>query len=133
MAVTLHPLARAIMRAVPELEEDAATLVAEAVLEQLGGQKVTRAVERDLREIRKSSPDVAKGGQAAAALALALQLDFPWNSATSKAMCARALHEALEELRGLTPPERKRDGIDAARDSHARRRRGADTAHLRGS
>lgn len=72
---------------------------------------VVSAVEADLRELGKRDPKLARSAQAAAALALARELDDE-NSATSKSMCAKALNETMDRLRELAPPERKKDGID---------------------
>lgn len=70
------------------------------------------AVKRDLTEIAKRDRGLAKSGIAAAALRLAEALDEPKNSATSKAMCAKALAENLERLRELTPAEKENDKLD---------------------
>jgi uncharacterized membrane protein YccC len=84
--------------------------------------KVTEAVQRDLDRLAKRDPELAKSGLAASALALAQQLDSPENSATSKAMCAKALSETLRQLRELAAPERKEDRVDELTEKRARRR-----------
>lgn len=89
--------------------------------------KVFAAVERDIAEIAKRDKRLAESGLAAAALALARELDKPKNSATSKSMCAKALRETLDRLRELTPPERTMDGIDDLAAKRATRR---DTAGI---
>jgi hypothetical protein len=80
------------------------------------------AVDRDLERLPR---DLAESGLAASARALARELDRP-NSATSKSMCARALHDALDRLRELAPPERKADRIDEVNRKREERRRAAD-------
>lgn len=70
------------------------------------------AVDRDLKAIRVSDPALADSALAASALALARELDDTDNSATSKSMCARALHDALDRLRELTPEGEEADGLD---------------------
>jgi hypothetical protein len=73
---------------------------------------VVAAVGRDLEEIRQRAPEVADSALAASAVALAYEIDKASNSATSKSMCARAMHEALDKLRELTPPKQEDDRID---------------------
>lgn len=73
---------------------------------------VVAAVQRDLGAIGEVAPDLASSGIAAAALALAAEIDDPNNSATSKSMCARALREALDRLRELMPPAKERNKLD---------------------
>jgi predicted phage-related endonuclease len=73
---------------------------------------VTEAVKRDLRRLAERDPELANSGTAAAALALAREIDESDNSATSKSMCAKALQDILAQLRELAPTEEGRDGID---------------------
>jgi hypothetical protein len=79
------------------------------------------ATKRDLAEIRKRDEGLADSALAASALALAAELDDATNSATSKSMCARALYDALDRLRELTPPDTERDGVDEVRQQRERR------------
>lgn len=51
-------------------------------------------------------------GLAAAAMALAAELDDAGVSATAKAACARSLSDLLGQLRELAPPAEARDGVD---------------------
>jgi hypothetical protein len=71
------------------------------------------------RLLEKHPEELATGPLAAIALQLAEQLDGP-NSATSKALCAKALQECLASLEVLAPAEKPKDGID---DLNERRRR----------
>lgn len=87
-----------------------------------GRTMVSESVARDLAEIRKRAPSVADSTLAAAAQALALELDHPYNSATSKSMCAKALMEAVERLRELAPPPEKKDKVDNLAAQRATRR-----------
>lgn len=66
---------------------------------------------------------VAPSGSAlgAVALALAREVDAAGNSATSKSMCARALVETLDRLRGLVPAEESADGLDELASRRAAR------------
>jgi hypothetical protein len=85
---------------------------------------VVKSVEADLRDLAKRDKQLAKSGLAASALALAGEMDDPGNSATSKAMCARALAETFDRLRALAPAAQEKDRIDelSARRSARRRR-----------
>jgi hypothetical protein len=66
---------------------------------------------------------------AATALALAAELDDAENSATSKSMCAKALMDALEQLRALAPAREESDQVDEVaarrRDRRAARKAAA--------
>src|SRR5262249_31137032 len=73
---------------------------------------VFSAVNADIEKIRERDPDVADSGLAAMALALAAEIDYPKNSATSKAMCAARLHDALDRLRELSPEHERGDRVD---------------------
>ena len=78
---------------------------------------VVEAVGRDLERLPSH---LAESALAAAALALAGEIDTGSNSATSKSMCAKALQDMLRELRDLAPAEEESDEID---DLEARRQR----------
>jgi hypothetical protein len=69
---------------------------------------VTEAVEKDLSAM---PANLSESGLALSAVELARQLDSD-SSATSKSMCARALHAALDRLRELAPPAREADAVD---------------------
>lgn len=73
---------------------------------------VVEAVQGELAELRKLSPELADGAVAASAVVLAAELDKPRNSATAKSMCARALREAMDRLRELAPADEKKDDLD---------------------
>lgn len=83
---------------------------------------VVAATQRDLAAIRKVDADLAKSSLAAAALSLAVELDEPGNSATSKAMCASALAKTLEQLRSMLPERVELDGLDDLITRRAERR-----------
>lgn len=86
---------------------------------------VVEAVERDLAELRERDPRLADSTLAALALALALEIDDPDNSATSKSMNAHQLRDTTVKLRELAPPPKARDELDELRDRHAADRRAA--------
>lgn len=86
---------------------------------------VEEQVRADLAVMRGHAPDVADSALAASALLLASLMDDPGNSATSKSMCARALHDALAQLRELAPPVQKTDGIDELKRERDKRRAAA--------
>lgn len=73
---------------------------------------VVEAVQRDLADVRTRAAALADSAIAASALVMAEALDDTSNSATSKAMCAKALREAMDRLRELAPPDEKRDRLD---------------------
>jgi hypothetical protein len=85
---------------------------------------VAEAVTRDLRAIYEVAPELGSSGLAALALSLAREMDNPGNSATSKSMCARALQEALKELRSLVPEKPEGDALDDIVARRAERRSG---------
>jgi hypothetical protein len=82
---------------------------------------VVAAVKRDLARIAKADKELARGGLAMSALALARELDDQDNSATSKSMCAKALGEALEQLRSKVPERQEKDKLDELSDRRAKR------------
>lgn len=82
---------------------------------------VHAAVVQELAKLRDVAPDLADGAFAATALALALEIDAPDNSATSKSMCAGQLREVLKELHALTPPAEEEDDLAKLRADRAAR------------
>lgn len=68
-------------------------------------------VRRELEAIARRAPELARGGLAALAMSLAQAVEFP-DSTTAKANCARALTEALKELRAQAPEKPEADGIE---------------------
>jgi len=93
-----------------------------------GPTDASEAVGRDLEKIAKADPALADSGLAATAKVLARELDHPFNSATSKSMCAKALADALGQLRDLTPVQVEGDKLDALTDSRAERLGGGAAA-----
>lgn len=79
---------------------------------------VVEAVEKDLVRLPK---DLAGSALAQSALALAYEIQNPFNSATSKSMCTRELREALDRLRALAPVKKERTQLDDLRDRRSRR------------
>lgn len=77
-----------------------------------GRMDVVDAVERDVEALRRRDPALADSTLAASALAMAYELANPYNSATSKSMCHKALQDAMRELRELAPPAEERDELD---------------------
>jgi hypothetical protein len=73
---------------------------------------VAAAVDRDLAQIAKLDKALAESALAASAQALAREIDDPDNSATSKSMCARALLDALAQLREQLPEPDEKDKLD---------------------
>lgn len=73
---------------------------------------VAEAVARDLEEIARADPVLARSSLAEAALALAAEVDTVANSATSKAACARELRETMNQLREMAPVEEDVSEVD---------------------
>lgn len=73
-------------------------------------ENVEEAVRADIA--RLGDLPVGAATLAASALQLAREIDAGRNSATSKSMCARALHEAMEKLIALAPAKRAPDKLD---------------------
>lgn len=80
--------------------------------------RVLSAVERD---IAKLPDDLAESALAASAVAMALEIEHPYNSATSKSMCQARLVEALKELRALAPPAEEADAVNDIESQRAKR------------
>lgn len=74
--------------------------------------RVIEAIEREIESWRGASPKLADSTYAATAVALAYEVENPWNSATSKAYCAKELRETMTLLRAMLPADEKKDGID---------------------
>lgn len=93
---------------------------------------VSAAVQADLAVLAKRAPELARGSLAATALALAAEMDAEGNSATSKAMCARALQDAMDRLLELAPAQKETDRLDDLASRRAarldRRAAAADSA-----
>jgi hypothetical protein len=109
-------------RALIELPVDVARELFGDPLTDSRRSNVIEAVERDIEAIRKRDAALADSGLAASAIALAYELEHPYNSATSKAMCAGKLHEALDKLRELTPAGEERDKVTEIEEQRERRR-----------
>ena len=83
---------------------------------------VISAAEHDVEAIRARDPELADSALAAAALALAHEIEHPFNSATSKSMCAREMRDTLDRLRELAPEEQGADSLDDLSAARAKRR-----------
>jgi hypothetical protein len=80
--------------------------------------RVVDALERDLELIREDSSELADSALAASALAMAFEIEHPYNSATSKSMCQARLADTIKTLREMAPARRETDDLD---DLSARR------------
>lgn len=81
---------------------------------------VVEAVEGD---VAKLPAHLAASALAQTAIALAYELQDPYNSATSKSMCAAKLMDAMATLRELAPPADEKDEIDDLKALREERRR----------
>lgn len=121
-------------RTLIEIPTELAAELLERTLALSGPHNVVDAVEADLAAIAERDPDAARSSEAAAAIQLAYELQNPYNSATSKSMCAKALIEALNTVRELAPEPEEDDELDDLAEQRAKRRaeqaalRAADTA-----
>ena len=73
-------------------------------------------VENDLARLPE---ELAESGLAEMARAMARKID---DGKGSPSECAKALMQALGELRQMSPPERKRDTLDEINEQRQRRR-----------
>jgi hypothetical protein len=87
--------------------------------------RVIDATELEIAALAKREASISDTALAAAAVALAYQIDNPFNSATSKSMCARELRETMAKLRELAPVGEEPDGIDQLAGRRANRRSSA--------
>ncbi len=112
-------------RVMIEMAAEAAQGMFPEPFSESGRRSVIDAAEREVEAIRDRDSDLADSALAASAVALAYEIANPYNSATSKSMCAREMRDTLDRLRELAPEERKADDLD---DLAARRaKRLADT------
>ena len=113
-------------RALVEMSADQAReLTGAEDLGSCGPSVVIGAMLSELEDLASRDKRLAGSALAATALAMAYEVEHPYNSATSKSMCAAKLMEAIRELRELCPPEVKRDRIDEVNERRERRRRAA--------
>lgn len=99
-------------------------LFGDTPLGQCSPTNVVDAIARDLEPMPEA---LSTSAIAAVALALGREIEHPYNSATSKSMCAARVAEIMGELRELCPPAPKVDRIDEVKTKRdARRRRSAD-------
>jgi hypothetical protein len=91
-------------------------------------EDVADATRRDLEEIAKRDPALARSTLAMSALCLAREMDSSGNSATSKSMCAKTLLDTMARLVELAPPAATKDGIDELKQRRDGRRRGSPRA-----
>jgi hypothetical protein len=112
-------------RALIEISVEGAERLVDGGELQPCGTGVIDAVDRELVEMRGRAPALADSAIAAAARALAFEIENPYNSATSKSMCARELREDMDRLRELSPPQLKKDALDEVNQQRERRQRAA--------
>lgn len=97
-------------RTVIEVSTGLASYLFREPLEVSARTNAVDAVERDLALIRARDPKVADSAIAATALRMAYELEDPYNSATSKSMCAKSLQQAMDRLLELSPPGQEEKG-----------------------
>ncbi len=113
-------------RTVIELSTPLASFLFERPLEDSGTMSTVDAVEADLALIRSRDPRVADGAIAAGALRMAHEIEDPFNSATAKSMCMKALQAAMDRLLELSPPGQEEEGkLHDLKKARAARRKAA--------
>lgn len=80
-------------------------------------------VDRVRADVEELGGGLERSALAGAALTLAADLDNRKNSATSHAMCAKALIDVMAQLRELAPPKKRGDDIDRLKSKLPRRLR----------
>jgi hypothetical protein len=84
------------------------------------------AAERDIAKIQDRDPAIGESVIAATVVRMAQEVDNPFNSATSKAQCAKELRQGFESLldQSPAPPEEEGD-LERIRRARAARREAA--------
>ena len=83
---------------------------------------VAAAVAAELAEYGRRKPGLERSPLAAAALALAADMDDPATGSTSRSMVAKELRDTLAALRALAPAEEAKDDLDELAERRAARR-----------
>lgn len=113
-------------RALVDMSADqAAELFGQPLNSSLSPTHVIDATLGEIADIAKRDRALAESALAASAIALSYEIQNPFNSATSKSMCARELRETMSKLRELAPPEQKKDALDELKARRASRRKTA--------
>jgi hypothetical protein len=86
------------------LPRDLAEYLFKAPLRHGGVVTASEAAERDIGKIRQRDRVVADSAIAATVVSMAREVDDPFNSATSKAQCAKELRQGYERLLEQSPP-----------------------------
>ena len=86
-----------------------------------GRLNVIEAAEREVEATRERDASLADSALAASAVALAYEIANPFNSATSKSMCAREMRDTLDRLRELAPEEDHADSLDELKQRRSER------------
>lgn len=76
---------------------------------------VIDAIDNELAGLREHAPEIADSALAAAARALAYELENPYNSLTSKSQATKELRDGMDRLRELVPDDSEEDAIDGLR------------------
>lgn len=83
---------------------------------------VVEGVAKDLDAIREAAAPLADSALAGSAMTLALEMENPYNSATSKSMCANSLLATMNRLTELLPPKQETSALDDLRARREARR-----------
>ena len=122
LLISLHGPAKARRVLVEMSALRAEELLGQPLTSTVAPTRVVDATELEIASLAKREASISDTALAAAAIALAYQIDNPFNSATSKSMCARELRETMAKLRELAPVGEEPDGIDQLAGRRANRR-----------
>lgn len=111
-----------------ELPTDRAQELFAKPLGASGPSRLVESLARELKELGKRDKELPRSSLASLAVALAYEIEHPYNSATSKAACARTLLDALEQLRSLAPKAEEKDRLDDLGARRAKRVAGGGAA-----
>lgn len=113
-------------RVVISAPRDLAEYLFQAPLSLSASSSSIEAAERDVDKIRERDPAIGESVIAATVVRMAYEVDNPFNSATSKAQCAKELRQAFESLleQSPAPPEEEGD-LERIRRARSARREAA--------
>jgi hypothetical protein len=109
-------------RAMVEMPAELAAKIFAGPLPDFARTNAVDATEVDLALIREVDPTLADSAIAATAVRMAYELEDPYNSATSKAQCAKALAECMGRLWDQVPEKPKEDVVARIQAERASRR-----------
>lgn len=110
------------MALVEMTSEQAAEFVPDGQLAAAGPARTINAALRDIERLRARDPELAESALAMSMLAMAYEIDDPYNGATAKSNCQARLQDAGDRLLQLAPPQEEGDALDDLASRRAARR-----------